>query len=591
VAVFCLAVVALNAGAITRYVVPVGTPGVTPTNPYDSWAKAATNLPFGVNEGNDGETVFVSNGTYTLWYGAGVSVTRAIRVEAFGGEVVVNGNYPASTNVCLTMNHAAGVVSGLTFSNGYSTLTGGGVVLQKGTLTNCNVVNNFAVNGGGISLPNQANGSYYATAVNCRVFYNLSSNITVNSSSAGGGIALNGSNSLVLNCTIFGNYNAKSGAAQAQGGGGVDMSAGRLVGCMISNNYCTTYGGGVRSGASGYPTLIDRCTISSNRSSLITAAGGGVYAYAGTLITNCVISNNYSFMSAGVSLGSGNSTMTCCTVSYNVGINDDGGVTLGAGCLLLNSTIGPSNVVTASRTGGLKIGGPDTVVSNCVIVGNYGWETAGGVYMTGGLMVNSMIISNTFAGAVNSGGGGVGMINGGRMRNCLVAGNSSLAGGTTAGGVYLYSIGNGGGFVESCTIVSNVAYSKGGGLYLNQTNSYVTNCIVYGNTASAGSDKTDVKYWTTPDTNALAYCLFTSALSPTPNLGNITNANPRFVNAAGGDYRLLPASPCRDAGINQAWMVGATDLDSKARVVPAEGTVDMGAYEMPFQSGSLVNIR
>jgi hypothetical protein len=55
----------------------------------------------------------------------------------------------------------------------------------------------------------------------------------------------------------------------------------------------------------------------------------------------------------------------------------------------------------------------------------------------------------------------------------------------------------------------------------------------------------------------------------------ITN-NPLFV-AQGRDYRLIPASPCINAGTNQPWMAGAKDLDGRPRII--DGNVDAGAYE------------
>jgi uncharacterized repeat protein (TIGR01451 family) len=60
--------------------------------------------------------------------------------------------------------------------------------------------------------------------------------------------------------------------------------------------------------------------------------------------------------------------------------------------------------------------------------------------------------------------------------------------------------------------------------------------------------------------------------------GNITN-DPQFVDASVSNFHLLPTSPCIDAGTNQAWMIGAVDLDGHPRVV--NETVDMGAYEGP----------
>ena len=66
-----------------------------------------------------------------------------------------------------------------------------------------------------------------------------------------------------------------------------------------------------------------------------------------------------------------------------------------------------------------------------------------------------------------------------------------------------------------------------------------------------------------------------------------------FVNLASGDLRLMPASPCVDAGNNFAdtnpvvpgiQFIGPLDLGAKPRRVDADGDgnaqIDMGAYEV-----------
>ena len=63
---------------------------------------------------------------------------------------------------------------------------------------------------------------------------------------------------------------------------------------------------------------------------------------------------------------------------------------------------------------------------------------------------------------------------------------------------------------------------------------------------------------------------------PPPGPGNITNA-PQFVDAANSNFHLLSTSPCIDAGTNEAWMTGTTDLDGHQRIINSR--VDMGAYE------------
>lgn len=64
---------------------------------------------------------------------------------------------------------------------------------------------------------------------------------------------------------------------------------------------------------------------------------------------------------------------------------------------------------------------------------------------------------------------------------------------------------------------------------------------------------------------------------PPAGTGTI-NEDPRFIDAANGNFRLMPDSPARDAGDNSP--PGTTrnvDLDGRPRVV---GRVDMGAYEV-----------
>ncbi|MBN1672443.1 MAG: right-handed parallel beta-helix repeat-containing protein [Kiritimatiellae bacterium] len=52
---------------------------------------------------------------------------------------------------------------------------------------------------------------------------------------------------------------------------------------------------------------------------------------------------------------------------------------------------------------------------------------------------------------------------------------------------------------------------------------------------------------------------------------------PDFVDAQGGDYRLQSTSACIDAGMNAAWMFGATDIHGNPRI--RNGIADMGACE------------
>ena len=70
--------------------------------------------------------------------------------------------------------------------------------------------------------------------------------------------------------------------------------------------------------------------------------------------------------------------------------------------------------------------------------------------------------------------------------------------------------------------------------------------------------------------------------------GNLS-AEPMFAAPERGDYRLRLESPLVDAGIEQPWMAGGTDLAGNPRV--KMGGVDMGCYETPPPGGTAIMLR
>ncbi len=65
-------------------------------------------------------------------------------------------------------------------------------------------------------------------------------------------------------------------------------------------------------------------------------------------------------------------------------------------------------------------------------------------------------------------------------------------------------------------------------------------------------------------------------------------ADPKFRDAATGNYRLRASSPAVNTGLHEAWMDGAVDVDGAPRI--QHGAVDMGAYEILLIRGSMFTV-
>ncbi|MHC4540233.1 MAG: choice-of-anchor Q domain-containing protein [Planctomycetota bacterium] len=206
------------------------------------------------------------------------------------------------------------------------------------------------------------------------------------------------------------------------------------------------------------------------------------------------------------------------------------------------------------------------------------------------------------------GGSGGGMYNessSATVTNCTFSGNSAASGGGMDNR-FSSSVA-----VTNCTFIGNTGKDDGGGM----CNAFwsdvaVTNCTFLGNSATNGNAlacNDSLELLGLPELNtlnlgeestlAVTNCIlwdgggeiwndsiFTITVTYTdvqgegiwPGVGNI-NADPLFADA---DGRLLPASPCIDAGDDAAVPPGVTtDLDGNPRIQGV--SVDMGAFEAP----------
>jgi hypothetical protein len=157
------------------------------------------------------------------------------------------------------------------------------------------------------------------------------------------------------------------------------------------------------------------------------------------------------------------------------------------------------------------------------------------------------------------------------ITNCVYTDNSARIG----GGMSNYKSSP---RVISCTFSGNSADYGGGMDNYVGSNPTVSNCILWGNTAtSAGNDILD--QFSSP---VISYSDIGGGY---PGMGNI-DSNPLFVDSVAGDFRISPGSPCVDTGDNSAPSLPSTDILDNPRIVDGDcnsvATVDMGAYEFDW---------
>lgn len=174
----------------------------------------------------------------------------------------------------------------------------------------------------------------------------------------------------------------------------------------------------------------------------------------------------------------------------------------------------------------------------------------------------------------------------GRVRNTLFAGNrarprAGSRGFIGRGGAAYLTAGT---LLENVTIVDNQVQNSGtygfattaGGVFA--AGGAISNSIVYYNTEEQAGVSADV-FVETPATIA-----YTCGSELTSGMNGNQASAPEFIDAASGNFRLRETSPCVDAGVTAAWMIGATDLDGNKRILNGRNDrpywVDLGAYEV-----------
>ena len=209
-------------------------------------------------------TVHVGDGTYAEHT---LMLEKPITIVGESGNrdaVIVNANGSKDNKRrTFTLNHAAATLSGITVKNGYVdgggiTACGGNVLIDEngGVVTNCVVLNGYAVGGGNIYM--------------------------------------NGEAALVLECVVT------NGTVNWSRGGNIAAAYGRVSRCLVANGACLANYGGNPSGDSGNVHLgnsavMENCLIFGGVVKDNNASNAnGVYLADSSRLVNCTIVKNRS---------------------------------------------------------------------------------------------------------------------------------------------------------------------------------------------------------------------------------------------------------------------------------------------------------
>ena len=266
------------------------------------------------------------------------------------------------------------------------------------------------------------------------------------------------------------------------------------------------------------------------------------------------------------------------------------------------STVGHVTLTGGKVDNNNKSGGgafiTEGTITWCCVSNNYAIRSdgGGGIFVYRGnddpakVRIDHTIVANNAAGTnfLAGVGGGIGIHGRNNLEveieSCLVYGNvsgkpdSNLA--SHGGGIAVTGVASTDRFtttILNTTIADNrtVGAGLGGGLYIDQPDTTLVNCLIANNTAASGDGNVAFK--------SAAIAEAVAALASNNLFGDGTTvfgANPvglagsvAFVDAAAGDYHLSDASLVRDKGADYAGI--GTDLDGRAYAWPPS----IGCYE------------
>ena len=445
----------------------------------------------------------------------------------------------------------------------------------------------------------------------CKVLYGI--NLNVLSNGNGGGLYINNFPKISLKNSLFQFCKTSCASCNGSNGNGGALYSNSVItisNSVFKNNQATTGGNGGAICVLASNSKIVNCKIQNNSA----FKHGGIWSQ-GTIIDNCIISNNSSGEEVGgVSISGSNSKIINSTVSNNSAGRYGGGIVCSGG-LIINNTI--SNNTTGWYGGGISGSGTITnnLIENNTSTGTSGDHGGGGVSLDGSsIFRNNTIRFNTCqkngGGILSKGGTIKGIINNQIYNNSAATGGGIHFGGNfgssadslignvianntaTSGGAIGITSNNSAPKIWNNTIVNNSA-TNGGAFYAPTNNSpEFKNCIIYGNTATQNgnqfylSDQASQPPVYNSNVQGGSAGFFTNGNFYLALYQNNLNSNPLFVSPSSGsgnaisavnaNWRLQASSPCIDAGV----AIGSNPAFDLANSSRTQGlSIDMGAYE------------
>jgi len=313
------------------------------------------NIQVGIDAANDGDTVLVAPGDYLI--------TEPI---TFKGKAI-------------TVRSKAGPeVTTIRMSDSPSNPDRASVVIFENGETETSILDGFTITGGQGSLLNpfpgyfvQAGGGVFCSVsspkvIGCIIKENHTKSRN-QSDASGGGVTLENSSAVIINCKICNNFTA-------HWAGGVDVYGGSptLSDCIISDN-SVSHEDGQAGGLFVYDSScrILRCTIIANSAPL---AGGGIQIStdAKANFHDCLIADNTSRHIGGILCSfSSETTLTNCIITRNVADRLCGGIASGHdGKAIMTNCVITANKAGQHSGGVTSYDNSSITLKNCIVFGN-----------------------------------------------------------------------------------------------------------------------------------------------------------------------------------------------------------------------------